>query len=388
MFDFLFQNKKGELHSYSDIVSVDITRVALSKIAIEKAVTMIAKAVSKSEFVVERNNERVKDHVYWTLNVMPNPNETATDFWIDAVRRMLMEQECLIVNLQGNIYIANNFSVDDVVMIPQTYKDVSIESNGNTYNLKRVFQSGEVMHLKNRNGKIHDYITESMALYDKIISSLIASKKIASAPKFTLDIDTQIPVVRQKDASGVDKVLTIDQYKKQLKAMLESENIEILTNSGAMKVNQLQITSNSTSEDIAKLTHEVNTECAFAFDIPKPVFLGEITEKADSTNEFITYAVSWVVETINDSMNAKLVGEEAYLKGEKIWIDMSKYKHVDLIESAANLDKLRSIGFTFDEIREMVGWEALHTEFSQQRVITKNYTNELGGDGNATNTGS
>ena len=121
-------------------------------------------------------------------------------------------------------------------------------------------------------------------------------------------------------------------------------------------------------------------ECAFAFDIPKAVFLGEITEKADSTNEFITYAVGWIVELLNDSLNAKLVGENDYLSGEKIWIDMSKYKHVDIIESAANLDKLRSIGFNFDEVREMVGWEALNTEFSEQRVITKNYTNDLGNE--------
>ncbi len=57
--------------------------------------------------------------------------------------------------------------------------------------------------------------------------------------------------------------------------------------------------------------------------------MGEITEKADSTNEFITYAVSWVVEVLNDSLNANLVGQNDFLKGEMIWSDMSGYKHVD-----------------------------------------------------------
>lgn len=57
---------------------------------------------------------------------------------------------------------------------------------------------------------------------------------------------------------------------------------------------------------------------------------------------------------------------------------MSRYKHVDIIESANNLDKLRCIGFNLDEIREMAGWEALNTEFSQKRVITKNYTEDPG----------
>ena len=75
MFDFLFQNKKGELHSYMDTISVDIQKLALSELAIEKAVGMIAKAIAKSEFIVERNHVRTKDDVYWLLNIQPNPNE-------------------------------------------------------------------------------------------------------------------------------------------------------------------------------------------------------------------------------------------------------------------------------------------------------------------------
>ena len=55
---------------------------------------------------------------------------------------------------------------------------------------------------------------------------------------------------------------------------------------------------------------------------------------------------------------------------------MTTYKHVDIIESAGNLDKLRAIGFSLDEIFRMVGWEELDTEFSRQRVVTKNYMND------------
>ena len=106
------------------------------------------------------------------------------------------------------------------------------------------------------------------------------------------------------------------------------------------------------------------------------MFFGEITEKADSTNEFITYAVNWLVELLNDYINMALVGKKAYLDGEKIWVDLSKYKHVDVIESAANLDKLRAIGFTLDELFELIGWSPLNNDFSKERVLTKNYASE------------
>ena len=167
--------------------------------------------------------------------------------------------------------------------------------------------------------------------------------------------------------------------------MLESENIEIITNQNGLKVSQLPINSNVNTEDITKIQHEIFTEASYAYDIPKAVFLGEITEKADSTNEFITYAVNWVAEMIEESLNVALVGKEAYLnKGEKIIIDLSKFKHIDLIECADKLDKLRAIGFNLDEIFELVGREPVKTEFSQTRALTKNYMNEgEGGEDNA-----
>lgn len=383
MFDFLFQNKKGELYSYMDTISVDIQKLALSELAIEKAVGMIAKAIAKSEFIVERNHVRTKDDVYWLLNIQPNPNETATDFWISAIRKLLLETECVICLVNGNMYIVDSYTINDVVMLPQTYSNIVITSNEKTLTLRYPFQGNNIIHLKARNEKIKRYLKKVLNLYNNIASAVSAAKKIESTPKFSLDIEGAAPLIRTKNPDGTDKTLTIDQYRESVKKLLESDDIEIITNRSGLSLSQIKIDINANSEDIVKMAKEIFTECALAFDIPKAVFLGEITEKADSTNEFITYAVDWIVEMLNDSLNAKFVGKEDYLKGEKIWIDMSKYKHVDIIESAANLDKLRSIGFNFDEVRTMVGWEELGADFSQERVITKNYTDNLGGDENA-----
>ncbi len=379
MFDLLFQDKKGKLQSYMESISLDIENIEISKLAIEKAVGMIAKAVAKSEFVVQRKNGRVKDDIYYMLNVKPNENETATDFWIEAIRRLLLEEECVICCLNGSLYIADNWRTNKSVILPQIYSDISIVANGEQMNLDRTFSAAEVMHLRSCNKKIKRYLEKVLTRYDDVISSLSEAKRISSTPKFGLNMNGPQQVLRERKSDGTEKTLTIDEYKNNLKKLLSSRNIEIVTNTTAIALEELKISSSVTAEDITKMAKEVFTECAFAFDIPKAVFLGEITEKADSTNEFITYAVSWVIEVINDSMNAKLVGEEDFLNGEKIWIDISGYKHVDIIESAGNLDKLRAIGFNFDEIRTMVGWEKLGTEFSQERVVTKNYTNDLGG---------
>lgn len=382
MFDFLFQSKKGEMQSYMDMISVEVKKLKLSKLAIQKAVGMIAHAIAKSEFVVQRADGRVKDHIYWILNIQPNANETATDFWIEVIQKLLEEKECLICSVGEKLYIVDSYTADRAVMLPRIYSNVTIISNGETFRLDRNFRSDEVIHLRAQNKKIKNYLENVLKMYNDTVSALTTAKKLASTPKFSLDIPGQLPVIRTRDENGKERALTIDEYKKGIKKLLESEDIEVLLNQNGMSVSQLKVDTAISSEDLVKMATEIFTECAMAFDIPKAAFLGEITEKADSTNEFITYAVGWVKELLEDSLNAKLVGEESYLKGEKIWIDMSKFKHRDIIESASNLDKLRSIGFNFDEIRTTVGWEELDTEFSKERVITKNYTNNLGGGNN------
>lgn len=380
MFDFLFQNKKGELQSLSDLISVEVKKMKITKMAVEKAIGMIAHAIAKSEFIVQGKNERLRNELYWSLNVKPNLNETATEFWIEVIQRLLKNSECLICIIGKKFYIADSFQVSNSVMLNQIYSNITITSNGESLQLNNTYTSDEVIHLKAKNKKIRAYMETVMKMHDDVVSAMEAAIKISKTPKFILKIAGAMPVIRTLRADGTEQTLTVDEFKKNIKNLLESENIEILQASNGLEISQLKIDTAVTSEDVVKISKEIFEECAFAFDIPKTVFMGEITEKADSTNEFITYAVGWVAEILNDAMNATLVGKESFLSGEYIWIDLSGFKHRDLVESANYLDKLRSIGFNFDEIRQAIGWEPLNTPFSQERVITKNYTNDLGSE--------
>ena len=43
MFDFLFQDRNKEIQSLAEIIAVDMEKLNLSKLAIEKAIMMIAR---------------------------------------------------------------------------------------------------------------------------------------------------------------------------------------------------------------------------------------------------------------------------------------------------------------------------------------------------------
>ena len=381
MFNFLTQKKSGEMQSILDLISVDIKKMKITQMAIEKAVGMISHAIAKSEFVVQGEDGRKLDDLYWLLNVRPNLNETATDFWIEVVQKLLKESEAVICVIGNRFYLADSFDTDNSVTRNRIYRNVVISANDETMQLNKQFTSDQVIHLKAKNKKIYAFMKTVMSIHDDVVSAMENAIRLNNTPKFSFTMAGQMPVIRTLNPDGRERTLTIDEFKNNIKTMLESDKIEVIQLSNGMSLDKIAIDTAVTSEDIVKMSREIFEECAFAFDIPKSVFLGEITEKADSTNEFITYAVSWIVELIQDSLNAILVGKEDYLKGEKIWIDLTKFKHRDLVESAGNLDKLRAIGFSFDEIREAIGYEALNDDFGKERVITKNYTNDLGGGG-------
>ena len=381
MFDFLFQDRNKEIQSLAEIIAVDMEKLNLSKLAIEKAIMMIAKAIAKSDILIQTESKE-KHKKEYRLNVQPNDNECGTVFWTEVVKQLLTEQEALIIPLSGKYYRATSWSHTNEVMMKRVYKNVMLSCGGENLTIFSTFQSDEVIHLRYDNARIRLYLQNVVGQFDKTMDSINAMMQLSSQPRFKLKLGTNALSFREKQADGTDKVMTKDQYVLKIKKLLTSDALEVLTEQENASVEQLQINTAVKAEELAKMALQINNEVANAFDIPEAVFNGNITEKSDATNEFITYAVSPVAEVINDTLTAYVVGEDDYCsKNEKVMVWLARFKHVDVVDSAVNLDKLRGIGFHLDEIREMVGYPLLNTEFSTERALTKNYGGE--GNGNA-----
>lgn len=377
MFNFLTQNKNGEMQNYLDLISVDMSKLQLHELATEKAVGMIAKAIAKSEIVIQSKEGRRYDKYYYRLNVRPNDNQTGTDFWMMAVRKLLKESECLICRIGDKYYIAESYQCSDDIMKPKNYTNIMITNGKDQMSINKKMTADDVMHLKYPNEKIREYLKNVLDIYCETLNAVNGMERVANTPFFKLKTEANASF-RKRNDDGTESIKTVDEYMAEIKKQLEGKGITIVRESKGVELEYLKLESRVTADEITKMAKEINAQTAMAFDIPESVFFGNITEKSDATNEFITYAVAPIAEVINDSANAKLVGMEDYVgKHERINVWLARYKHVDVVDSAASLDKLRGIGFNLDEIREMVGYEALNTEFSQERALTKNYSSDI-----------
>ena len=382
MFNFFIQNRNKEMQSLAEIIAVDMAKLNLSRLAIEKAMLMIAKAIAKSDILIQTESKDKRRQEY-RLNIQPNDHECGTAFWTEVVKQLLTEQEVLIIPLGGKYYRASAWGSTTNVLTERTYSHITLTCDGYDYALLKSFRTSEVIQLKYDNAKIKLYLQNVVSQYDKTLDSVNAMMRMSAQPRYKLKLGTSALSFREKQADGTDKVMTKDQYVAKIKNLLEADELSVLTESDNVSVDQMQTNTSVKAEELSKMAQQINNEVANAFDIPEAVFNGNITEKSDATNEFITYAVSPVAEVINDALTAYIVGENDYCtKNEKVMVWLARFKHVDVVDSATNLDKLRGIGFNYDELREMVGYTVLNTEFSQARALTKNYGEE--GSSNAT----
>lgn len=380
MFDFLFQNKKGEYENLLDVISTDLDKIHLADLAQEKAMSMISKAVAKSEIVLLNNQhgERL-DEAYYRLNVQPNDNQTGTDFWYQASMQMLHEGDALIVRIgneaDAKYYIAKTFNASQTVMYGKTYSNVQIWDGIDTYQLDRTFNESDVIRLRYGTDQLRSWRKNVLKLYNDTLAALQQAETISNTPLFKYKVNSNLQF-KSIDSNGNEIKLTIDDVMDKLKKQIEGGQLSIIRETQGTSLEYFKIDNKASVTDMKAMAAEINEECAKAYDIPVGVFNGQITEQSDATNEFITYAVQPLAEVIADSLNAKIVGMSDYVQGERILVWLGTFKHRDVLDNADKIDKLRADGFSLDECRKMVGLWSLDTDFSRSRVVTKNYAAE------------
>lgn len=376
MFEWLFKSKTGDVSNVLEIIATDLTKVQLAVMAQEKAAGMIAKAIAKSEIVLTQGEKRRKDEEYYRLNIRPNDNETGTDFWFHVARELVATGDCVVVRMpNGKYYRANSYQMDDYVLFGKTYSNITITDGYNEVALRYGVSSDDILHFRYGTDKLRRFADNVLNNLNDALNAVQSLETIANTPLLKYKVDANIQF-RRKSVDGKVIPITLDNVLEEFKSKIDGKKLAILTEQTGTSLEFMDVKKQVTAAEVASLADVVNKECAAAYDIPLGVFNGQITEQSDATNEFITYAVSPVAEVINDTLDAKLVGQADYIKGERAFVWLAHFKHIDVIDAANSLDKLRAIGFTLDEIFEMVGYPALNTEFSTTRALTKNYATE------------
>lgn len=379
MFEFLFNRSDGTVQDILDIITVELNKIQLSLLAQEKAQHMIAAAIAKSPIRISDKSGFCENEMTYRLNVRPNPNQSGYDLWYSAIKKCLSQGEALVVPVSTGFYLAESWDTDNYVMLEKRYRNVNITDGRDTYSLGMSFPASNVIRFTlPDSSKRRIYTKTVLDGYNKTMNAVNTMLTLTSSPAFKFKTGASTVF---RDRENPSKPLTLDKVVDRIASKLSEAGIKVIPENEGTSLEYLEFKSNVTAEHLQKLKDDINDLAAEAWDIPKTVFTGTVTEKSDADNEFITYACAPIVRMANDVLNAVIIGQKDYLAGERAGFWMARHKHIDPVEKATNLSQLRGIGFTLDEIFEMVGYPAIHTDFSTSRALTLNYEAEGGEEG-------
>lgn len=341
------------------------TQIYYKELAIQTAISLIANAVGKCEMKVYTNGEEVKNQVYYELNIQPNKNENSSQLWHKAIEKMIYEGEAIIVNVSNELHVADSYSVEEFPINGNIYNNVVI---GNL-SLNKVFKHNEVFRLRLNNVNIKNLVDGLSQDYEDLLELAVKKYKASNQQKYVLELEN----IKASDENFQKAYREIIQ--KQLKNFVENDNAVYVQHKG-YNLKDVSVNKSANSTDFRDIRRDMFEVVAQAFSIPLDLMFGNVDNLDEVVNTFLTFTIDPIADMISEELTRKIYqGYGAWSLGNYIRVDTSAILHIDVLDMADKVDKLVASGTcSIDEVRQIVGLNALNTEFSQTHFITKNYS--------------
>lgn len=344
------------------------TRIAIEEFAINIAINLIAGSISKCEFQTYLGGKKTKGDEYYLWNIEPNKNQNSTEFIQEIISKLLYENECLVIEHNGNLIIADTFNQKEYAVVENIFENITRKD----FTFPRKYRMSEVLYFKYNNKNIKRLFSNLMSNYNDLLELAIKKYKRSGGRKGTVELET----IMQGDETKKKQIEDMFLYK--FKNYFEAENAVINIPKGVKyeeKNGEGSRKSTSDMVDIQNLIKEAFQRAAQAFKIPPALLMGDVAGIEDVTSNYLTFSIDPIVDLLSEEVNRKRYGKINYLKDSFLKIDTTCIKHIDIFSISEKIDKLISSGmYSIDGLLEKVGDTPLDTEWSVKHWITKNYS--------------
>lgn len=340
------------------------------KLAVESCIDLIANALTRCEFQTFEKGKEKRGNNHYLLNVQPNQNQNASEFMHSLVNHLIMENECVVIMQNKQLYIADSFSVNKFALKENIYNDITIDD----FTFDKPFNESEVFHFKLNDRNVMQVIDGMYSSFGKLLASSIDYYKRKNNKRLLIKGD----FLRAQDEETQDAIN--EMFENQLKNWFNADKVGSafqLQNGYEfedMSDSKNGVSNNSTSRDISDLISDIFNYVAIAFHVPIGILKGDIADIEKQMDSFLAFCINPIAELIQDEFNRKMYTKEEYIQRTYLKIDTTKIKVVDITKLATALDKLFAIGgLSINDILIILGREPLEEEWANKRFVTKNY---------------
>ena len=366
-----FRNQMG--FATEDKLSIE---VFYKELAIQSCISFIANALVMSEFQTFENGQEVKKMNHYLLNVEPNLNQNATEFWHEVIWRLIYDNECLIIQHDNQFFVAEDFEHKEFAFKEDIYSDVEVRG----LKISRSFVESEVFYLKLNNKHIKKLIDGLYSDYGELLARAKSNFKKSGGRKGVYFQGGYGPAPGTEEYEKQQKLME-DMFKRYW----ESENAVLNLSDGDKYVESQFLGVGEDSRDIRNLVNDVIDFACAAFHIPAGVVRGDKVGVAEQTDNTIMFGINPFAKLITTEINRKWYGMKAYLNGSFVRMDTKKIRDVDIEKMSKSADLLFRIGVnSVNDNREMFGKSLIDEAWANEHYVTKNYNSILDNEFNET----
>lgn len=351
----------------------------IKKWALDTCINHIARTISQTKF--EYIDSGVKDNTnttYYKLNVRPNTDESAATFWQKVVRKLIYDNEVLIVVTDTkDLIVADDFTREEYALYDDVFKNIIVGD----FEFERNFLMSEVIYLEYNNESISNMLCGLFSDYGDIFGRLIQANLLNNQIRATLSMDANYNMNKESQES-------LQKFINKAYEAFATNDIAIVPLQKGYTYEehstQSQTKTSSQIDDLAKLPDQILSYVARNLGIPLGLINGDTADIQGMTDNYMKFCINPIIEKITDELNAKLFTIRSYKEGKRIKaVSIDAY---DPIQKAEAIDKLISSSvFTVNQVLDMFGYPPSKDEDANKRLITKNYTSVNDVQGGETN---
>lgn len=362
--DVLKRNNELESLFDLDFTQEPTHRAYLKKIALETCINFIGRTISQSDFRFIKNGKRELNDWHYLLNIRPNTDQSAADFWQSFIYKLIYENEVLVILTDNNdLLIADSFDREEYAVYPDVFSNVTVKD----YTFKKKFPMDEVIHIEYNNEKLTSFMDGMFQDYADLFSRMIETSMFNNQIRIVASLDS----AQSLDDTTQNK---LQKFIDKLFSSLRKSALAILPKIKGFDYQEVADGSinGKSFDEVIKLKRSLIDDVANVLGIPNALIHGELSDYETSIKAYIKFCIGPLIKKISDELNAKLIEKDDYIKGEKIEVRGVVEKSV--IENAEAVDKLVASGaYTRNEVREKFGDERSDDPELDKFVITKNY---------------
>lgn len=349
--------------------------------ALDTCINHIARTISQTKFeIMDAGVKENNSTTYYKLNVRPNTDESAATFWQKVIRKLIYDNEVLIVVTDTkDLIIADDFVREEYALYDDIFKQIMVDD----FEFERNFKMSEVIYLEYNNESINNLLSGLFSDYGEIFGRLYQANLMNNQIRATLSTDANL-ALNDRSQEAMQNFIN-----KAYEAYASNDIAIVPIQKGYTYEEHSSKNASKTSsqiDDLAKVPNQLLSYVATNLGVPLPLLDGSTADIEAMTDNYMKFCIKPIIEKITDELNAKLFSERGYKEGKRIKaISIDQKGPLEVSEA---VDKLIASGsFNRDEIRELTGYEPIGSEEMQKFIITKNYqtvdeefTGDEGGD--------